>query len=60
MIYVNLEVPICNLQGQFTFADGLEYQPKDWDYCDGFDRRFYTEICNGLRPAGEKLILSQK
>jgi hypothetical protein len=41
-----------NSQGQFTFADGLEYKLKDWEYCDGYDRRFYTEICNGLRPAG--------
>ena len=47
---------LCNHQGQFTFADGLEYQPKDWGYCDGYDRRFYTEICNGLRPAGQEVI----
>ncbi|XP_023133938.2 MORN repeat-containing protein 5 isoform X1 [Amphiprion ocellaris] len=40
-------------QGSFTFADGLQYQEKDWDYCDGYDRRFYSERCNGLRPAGE-------
>lgn len=39
-------------QGTFTFADGLQYQEKDWSYCDGYDRRFYTERCNGLRPAG--------
>lgn len=35
-----------------TFADGLQYQETDWDYCDGYDRRFYSERCNGLRPAG--------
>lgn len=40
------------LQGKFTFADGLEYAAERWDYCDGYDRRFYTEICSGLRPAG--------
>lgn len=39
-------------QGSLTFADGLQYQEKDWDYCDGYDRRFYSERCNGLRPAG--------
>lgn len=39
-------------KGSFTFADGLQYQEKDWDYCDGYDRRFYSERCNGLRPAG--------
>ncbi|XP_025905320.1 MORN repeat-containing protein 5, partial [Nothoprocta perdicaria] len=40
------------LQGKYTFADGLEYRDKNWHYCDGYDRRFYTEICSGLKPAG--------
>ncbi|XP_015236508.1 PREDICTED: MORN repeat-containing protein 5 isoform X1 [Cyprinodon variegatus] len=40
-------------QGSFIFADGLEYQDKNWDYCDGYDRRFYSERCNGFRPPGE-------
>ncbi|XP_068609322.1 MORN repeat-containing protein 5 [Brachionichthys hirsutus] len=40
-------------QGSFTFADGLQYQEKDWDYCDGHDRRFHSERRNGLRPTGE-------
>ncbi|KAM6902139.1 MORN repeat-containing protein 5 [Xenentodon cancila] len=40
-------------QGSFTFADGLRYQEKNWDYCNGYDRRFYSERCNGLRPSGE-------
>jgi len=39
-------------KGSYTFADGLQYQEKDWDYCDGKDRRFYSERCNGLRPPG--------
>ncbi|XP_056258788.1 MORN repeat-containing protein 5 isoform X1 [Seriola aureovittata] len=43
-------------QGSFTFADGLRCQEKDWDYCDGYDRRFYSERCNGLRPAGESQL----
>ena len=38
------------------FEDGLEYEPEDWEYCNGFDRRFYTEVCNGLKPAGELSI----
>ncbi|XP_009867951.1 PREDICTED: MORN repeat-containing protein 5-like, partial [Apaloderma vittatum] len=38
--------------GKYTFADGLEYEDKKWHYCDGYDRRFYTEICSGLKPAG--------
>ncbi|XP_064027538.1 MORN repeat-containing protein 5 isoform X2 [Pogoniulus pusillus] len=40
------------MQGKYTFADGLEYKDKKWHYCDGYDRRFYTEICSGLKPAG--------
>uniref|UniRef100_A0A670KM28 MORN repeat containing 5 n=1 Tax=Podarcis muralis TaxID=64176 RepID=A0A670KM28_PODMU len=39
-------------QGKYTFADGLEYEDNKWHYCDGYDRRFYTEICRGLKPAG--------
>lgn len=45
------------LQGKYTFADGLEYKDKKWHYCDGYDRRFYTEICSGLKPAGTELHL---
>ncbi|AWP15150.1 putative MORN repeat-containing protein 5 [Scophthalmus maximus] len=44
------------IQGSFTFADGLQYHEQDWDYCDGNDRRFYSERCNGLRPAGESQL----
>ncbi|XP_069627319.1 MORN repeat-containing protein 5 isoform X2 [Haliaeetus albicilla] len=40
------------LQGKYTFADGLQYKDKKWHYCDGYDRRFYTEICSGLKPPG--------
>lgn len=40
------------LQGKYTFADGLAYEEENWEYCDGYDRRFYTEICKGLKPAG--------
>ncbi|XP_054468831.1 MORN repeat-containing protein 5 [Anoplopoma fimbria] len=43
-------------QGSLTFADGLQCHEKDWDYCDGYDRRFYSERCNGLRPAGESQL----
>ncbi|XP_023962038.1 MORN repeat-containing protein 5 isoform X4 [Chrysemys picta bellii] len=39
-------------EGKYTFADGLEFKDKKWHYCDGYDRRFYTEICSGLKPAG--------
>ncbi|KAK7120244.1 hypothetical protein R3I94_020295 [Phoxinus phoxinus] len=43
-------------QGKYTFSDGLEYKETDWDYCDGTDRRFYSERCNGLKPAGESQL----
>ncbi|KAA0186535.1 MORN repeat-containing protein 5 [Fasciolopsis buskii] len=37
--------------GRLIFSDGLEYEECS-HYCDEFDRRFYTERCNGLKPAG--------
>ncbi|XP_054896404.1 MORN repeat-containing protein 5 isoform X1 [Poeciliopsis prolifica] len=40
-------------EGTFIFPDGLEYRDKHWDYCDGYDRRFYTERCYGFIPPGE-------
>ncbi|XP_075256262.1 MORN repeat-containing protein 5-like [Convolutriloba macropyga] len=43
-------------KGTYIFADGLKFEERDWDYCDGFDRRFYTEVCNGLKPAGRSQI----
>ena len=39
-------------QGTYTFSDGLQYNTENWHYCDSYDRRFYTEICYGLKPAG--------
>jgi len=47
-------VLVANFQGTFTFADGLEFKDKDWGYCDGYDRRFFTEIIDGLKPAGKQ------
>lgn len=43
------------LQGHYTFSDGLQYEETDWDYCDGYDRCFYTERRHGLKPAGKYL-----
>ena len=40
--------------GQYTFKDGLEHQEQDWKYCNMADRRFYSEICKGIKPAGAK------
>lgn len=38
--------------GQYTFRDGLQYQEDEWKYCDGVDRRFWTEVCEEIKPAG--------
>ena len=38
--------------GHYKFKDGLEYNEGEWEYCDGYDRRFYTESLKGLKPAG--------
>lgn len=38
--------------GQYTFKDGLQYQEDEWKYCDGVDRRFWTEVCKEIKPAG--------
>jgi hypothetical protein len=45
------------IKGRYVFADGLSYtEPSDgeWTYCraDG-DRRFYSELVEGLRPSGD-------
>lgn len=40
------------IKGRYTFADGLQYDAENWHYCDSYDRRFYTEICYGLKPSG--------
>ncbi|XP_058998425.1 MORN repeat-containing protein 5 isoform X1 [Mustela lutreola] len=40
------------VKGTYTFSDGLQYEAEHWHYCDSCDRRFYTEICHGLKPAG--------
>ncbi|KAL1266906.1 hypothetical protein QQF64_002581 [Cirrhinus molitorella] len=45
-----------SIEGKYTFSDGLEYKEMDWDYCDGKDRRFYSERCNGLKPAGKSQL----
>lgn len=43
-------------KGQYTFPDGLTYDAHDWKYCDGYDRRFYTETQHGLKPAGRSQL----
>lgn len=34
------------------FADGLIYRPTNWHYCDGYDRRYWREVLDGIPPAG--------
>ncbi|GAB9465917.1 hypothetical protein Gpo141_00003303 [Globisporangium polare] len=43
------------VDGTFTFSDGLEYAPKDWTYCTASDRQYFSETISprGIRPAGE-------
>lgn len=38
--------------GRYAFKDGLQYEENEWRYCDGVDRRFWTEVCQGIKPAG--------
>ncbi|XP_014248748.1 uncharacterized protein LOC106666223 [Cimex lectularius] len=33
----------------YVFADGLQFEISDWRYCQMPDRRFQTEILNGLK-----------
>jgi len=44
-------------ESELTFKDGLKFEDsEDWSYCQGNDRRFYTEQCNGLKPAGRSQL----
>ncbi|KAK2152378.1 hypothetical protein LSH36_330g05036 [Paralvinella palmiformis] len=47
------------VKGKYTFADGLVFEEENWEYCDGYDRRFYTEIKNGLQPAGRSQLTNR-
>merc|ERR1712098_9999 len=45
------------VEGKLTFADGLQFEDSDdWAFCQPTDRRFYTEQCNGIRPAGRSQL----
>ncbi|CAG9325192.1 unnamed protein product [Blepharisma stoltei] len=46
------------VDGEYEYYDGLKYNAQDWNYCKIPDRRFYTEIKEGLRPAGATLIVN--
>jgi hypothetical protein len=36
------------VQGSYVFADGLEFAAKEWDYLLESDRRFWSEIQEGI------------
>lgn len=48
------EFSLMTFQGEIIFSDGLKYT-EGAHYVDEFDRRFYTEICSGIKPAGKTL-----
>lgn len=39
-------------ESRFEFNDGLVYEVEDWNYCTAEDRRFWSEIKDGIKPAG--------
>ncbi|CAE8583596.1 unnamed protein product [Polarella glacialis] len=48
------------VEGRYVFNDGLLYEDKNWQYVSQGDRRFYTEVLEGLKPAGETLLTNEK
>lgn len=36
------------VKGEYFYDDELEYMPEKWKYCTDADRRFWTEIQNGI------------
>jgi hypothetical protein len=46
---------VQQVEGTFTFSDGLGYAPTDWKYCTDADRQFFSESVSprGILPAGE-------
>ncbi|TNN18103.1 MORN repeat-containing protein [Schistosoma japonicum] len=45
--------------GEIIFSDGFRYR-EEAHYADEFDRRFYTEICSGIRPTGRSQIVDKE
>ncbi|CAI2726158.1 unnamed protein product [Schistosoma spindalis] len=45
--------------GETIFSDGLRYT-EGAHYVDEFDRRFYTEICSGIKPAGRSQLVDKE
>mmetsp|Transcript_13581 Transcript_13581/g.36357 ORF Transcript_13581/g.36357 Transcript_13581/m.36357 type:complete len:165 (-) Transcript_13581:162-656(-) len=48
------------VKGEYAFKDGLPYDEREeWDYCNGVDRRFFSERVDGLRPAGDEQLTNE-
>mmetsp|Transcript_47115 Transcript_47115/g.143170 ORF Transcript_47115/g.143170 Transcript_47115/m.143170 type:complete len:186 (-) Transcript_47115:166-723(-) len=48
------------VEGCYVFNDGLLYEDRNWQYLSQGDRRFYTEVLEGLQPAGKTLLTNEK
>mmetsp|Transcript_71897 Transcript_71897/g.222083 ORF Transcript_71897/g.222083 Transcript_71897/m.222083 type:complete len:188 (-) Transcript_71897:49-612(-) len=48
------------VEGKYLFNDGLLYEDRNWQYVSQGDRRFYTEVLEGLQPAGQTLLTNEK
>ena len=48
------------VEGEYKFSDGLEYKESDWEYCTLSDRRFKTELEDGIRPAGQSQLTNNR
>jgi len=48
------------VSGKLFFEDGLEYQDDNWVFCSKFDRRYYGEVTEGIKPSGESFISPTK
>mmetsp|Transcript_7465 Transcript_7465/g.17692 ORF Transcript_7465/g.17692 Transcript_7465/m.17692 type:complete len:181 (-) Transcript_7465:80-622(-) len=48
------------VEGKYLFNDGLLYEDRNWQYVSQGDRRFYTEVLEGLQPAGKTLLTNEK
>lgn len=47
------------IEGRYVFNDGLLYEDRNWQYVSRGDRRFYTEVLQGLQPAGKTLLTNE-
>lgn len=48
------------VEGHYVFNDELLYEDKNWQYISAKDRRFFTEVKQGLQPAGKTLLTNEE